>query len=74
MKFAAIAVVIVLGIARPLLAPHTVSLQGSYEARAHLFVGGVIGAWVITCARWLLAIAIGLTAVEVGSTVIGLMF
>ena len=52
---------------------HPVSMQGSYEALAHLFVGGVIGAWLVTRARWLLAIAIGLTAVEVGSAVIGLV-
>jgi hypothetical protein len=74
MKFAVITVAVVLGIIRPFLAPHPVSMQGSYEALAHLFVGGVIGAWLVTRARWLLAIAIGLTAVEVGSAVIGFMF
>jgi hypothetical protein len=74
MKFAVIAVAAVLGIIRPFLPPHPVSAQGSYEALAHLFVGGVIGAWIVTKARWLLAIAIGLTAVEVVSAVIGVMF
>lgn len=71
MKFAVIAIAIVLAVLRPFLAPHPMSLQGSYEAIAHLFVGGVIGAWLVTRARWLLAIAIGLTVVELGSAVIG---
>ena len=44
MKFAVIAVALVLGIIRPFLSPHPVSMQGSYEAIAHLFVGGIIGA------------------------------
>ena len=43
MKFAVVAIAIVLGIVRPFLSPHPVSLQGSYEALAHLFVGGVVG-------------------------------
>ena len=36
-----IAIAVVMGAIRPFLAPHPVSLQGSYEAFAHLFVGGV---------------------------------
>ena len=67
MKFAVIAFAIVLGIIRPFLSPHPVSFQGSYEAIAHMFVGGVIGAWMMTRARWLLVTAIGLTVVEIGS-------
>ena len=55
MKIAVIAVAVVLGIIRPFLAPHPVSMQGSYEALAHLFVGGVIGAWMVARVRWLLA-------------------
>ena len=69
MKFAIIAIAIVLGVIRPFLSPHPVSLQGSYEAVAHLFVGGVVGAWLVTRARWLLVIGIGLTVVEVASAV-----
>jgi hypothetical protein len=69
MKFAIIAIAIVLGVIRPFLSPHPVSLQGSYEAIAHLFVGGVVGAWLVTRARWLLVIGIGLTVVEVASAV-----
>ena len=69
MKFAVIAIAVVLGVIRPFLSPHPVSLQGSYEALAHVFVGGVIGAWMVTKARWLIAIAIALTVVEVGSAV-----
>jgi len=69
MKFAIIAIAVVLGVIRPFLSPHPVSLQGSYEALAHLFVGGVVGAWLVTRARWLLVIGIGLTVVEVASAV-----
>ena len=69
MKFAIIAIAVVLGVIRPFLSPHPVSLQGSYEALAHLFVGGVVGAWLVTRARWLLVIGIGLTIVEVASAV-----
>jgi hypothetical protein len=69
MKFAIFAIAIVLGMIRPFLSPHPVSLQGSYEALAHLFVGGVVGAWLVTRARWLLVIGIGLTVVEVASAV-----
>ena len=69
MKFAIIAIAIVLGVIRPFLSPHPVSLQGSYEAIAHLFVGGVVGAWLVTKARCLLVIGIGLTVVEVASAV-----
>lgn len=74
MKFAVIAIAIVLAVIRPFLSPHPVSLQGSYEAMAHLFVGGVIGACLVTRARWLLAIAIGLTVVEIGSAIVGSLF
>ncbi len=69
MKFAIIGIAVVLGVIRPFLSPHPVSLQGSYEALAHLFVGGVIGAWLVTRARWLIVIGIGLTVVEVASAV-----
>jgi hypothetical protein len=71
MKIAVIAIAIVLAVARPFLAPHAVSLQGSYEALAHLFVGGVFGAWLVTKSRWLLVIGIGLTVVEIVSAVAG---
>jgi hypothetical protein len=70
MKFAIIAIAVVLGVIRPFLSPHPVSLQGSYEALAHLYVGGVVGAWLVTRARWLLGIGIGLTVVEVASAVV----
>ena len=69
MKFAIIAIAVVLGVIRPFLSPHPVSIQGSYEGLAHLFVGGVVGAWLVTRARWLLVIGIGLTFVEVASAV-----
>lgn len=71
--YAVIAGAILLGIIRPFLAPHPVSLLGSYEAIAHVFVGGIIGAWLVNRARWLLVTGIAITAVEVGSAVFGVM-
>ena len=73
MKIAVIAAAIVLAIIRPFLSPHPVSMQGSYEAIAHMFVGGVIGAWLVARARWLLATASALTIVEIGSAVAGVL-
>ena len=73
MKFVVIAAAVVLGIIRPFLSPHPVSMQGSYEAIAHMFVGGVIGAWLVTRAPWLLATAIVLAIVEVGSALFGVL-
>lgn len=40
--------------------------SGSYEAAAHLFVGGLIGAWIVNWRKWVwLAVAIAVTVVEV---------
>jgi hypothetical protein len=44
---------------------HAVSWQGSYEATAHIFVGGLLGAWLAIRERWLLVSAVGVSAVEV---------
>lgn len=71
--YAVIAGAIVLGTIRPFLVPHPVSLQGSYEAIAHVFVGGIIGAWLVSRARWLLVIGIAITVVEVVSAAIGVL-
>lgn len=35
-----------LGVGRFFVPSHELSLAGSYEAVAHLFVGGLIGAWL----------------------------
>lgn len=43
---------------------HPLSLPGSYQAFAHLFVGGLIGAWIVCRDRLLLGMAAGLIAVE----------
>jgi len=44
---------------------HSVSLPGSYEAMAHIVVGGLIGAWLVNRERWLLMSALAVSAVEV---------
>lgn len=35
---------------------HDLSYAGSYEAFAHLFVGGLLGAWYVSRDHWLLAV------------------
>ena len=65
MKIAVITLAVAVAIARPFLPPHPVSIQGSYEALAHLLVGGVFGAWLATRKSWLLFTGIGITAVEI---------
>lgn len=43
---------------------HQPSLPGSYEAFAHLFVGGLIGAWAVS-RKWIyMWIVLALSAVE----------
>ena len=73
MKAIVIVVAIATGALRPFLPTHPLSAPGSYEAFAHLFVGGVLGAWMVSRARWLLYIAISLSLVEVGSATIGVL-
>ena len=65
MKIAVITLAVAVAIARPFLPPHPVSIQGSYEAFAHLLVGGVFGAWLASRKSWLLFTGIGITAVEI---------
>jgi hypothetical protein len=64
-KIAVITLAVAVAIARPFLPPHQVTMQGSYEALAHLLVGGVFGAWLATRKSWLLFTGIGITAVEI---------
>lgn len=65
MKYFVIAVVAAFAAIRPFMPPHPVSLQGSYEAMAHIVVGGLIGAWLVNRQRWLLWTFLGFSAIEV---------
>ena len=42
-----IALAVVIGVARPFMPSHPVTWPGTYEAAAHLFVGGLCGAWLV---------------------------
>lgn len=44
---------------------HPLSLAGSYEALAHLLVGGLVGAWLATKDKSYLWLAVGLSFVEI---------
>jgi hypothetical protein len=59
-----IAIALLFGIARFFIPVHPVSAFGSYEAFAHLFIGGLIGAWLVS-RKWVyLSLVLALTAVE----------
>ena len=58
------------GIVRPFLTSHPLSAEGSYEAFAHLFVGGLIGAWLVTRDRLYLGLVVGLSIVELASALL----
>ena len=58
------------GIVRPFLTAHPLSAEGIYEAFAHLFVGGLIGAWLVTRARLYLGLVTGLSIVELASALL----
>jgi hypothetical protein len=55
---------IIIGGIRPFLESHPVSATGSYEAISHLFLGGLIGAWLATRQRLYIWIVVALSIVE----------
>jgi hypothetical protein len=63
-------IAIAVGIGRPFLSSHPLSLEGSYEAFAHLFVGGLIGAWLFKRQRLYLGLVIALSVVELASALL----
>jgi len=52
---------------------HQASWQGSYEAFAHMLVGGVFGAWIANREKWLLWTALAFSAVEVACAAVSFM-
>ncbi len=67
MKWSSIAVLTVtalFSVGRFFIPSHGLSLTGTYEAFAHLFIGGLIGAWIGTRQTWLVWVIAGLSAVE----------
>jgi hypothetical protein len=63
-------VALAVGIVRPFLTSHPLSMEGSYEAFTHLFVGGLIGAWLVTRERLYLGLVTGLSIVELASALL----
>lgn len=57
MKYLLIVVALLLAVLRFRMPAHPLSLAGSYEAAAHLFVGGLIGA-AVASKRWRLFCAV----------------
>lgn len=58
------------GIVRPFLSSHWLSAEGSYEAFAHLFVGGLIGVWLVKRESLYLGLVVTLSIVELTSALL----
>ena len=46
---------------------HSFSPSGTYQALAHVFVGGLIGAWLVGRNKWYGLMALGLIIVELSA-------
>jgi hypothetical protein len=57
-------VAVTFGVFRFTMPSHPLSLPGTYEAFAHLFLGGLIGAWLISKDRFYLLLILALSVVE----------
>ena len=65
MKYVVLILLVVLfGVARFFIPTHELSVHGSYEAFAHLFVGGLIGAWLVSKNKVYGLLALGLSGLE----------
>lgn len=49
------------------MSSHPVSIDGSYEAIAHLFVGGLLGAWLVSRKYFYLVLVVALSGFELFS-------
>ena len=54
-------------VGRFLIETHPLSLSGTYRAFAHLFVGGLIGAWLASRDRKLLYMVVCLSVLELSA-------
>lgn len=57
-------VALAFGILRFSMPSHQLSLPGTYEAFAHLFLGALIGAWLVSKNKFYLFLILALSAVE----------
>lgn len=55
---------LVIALIRFMIPSHPLSPAGSYEAAAHLFVGGLIGAWMVSKKHVFLVMFIVMSLVE----------
>ena len=54
MRAIVIAVAVLFAAARPFMPTAAISWPGAYQAFAHLFVGGLLGAWCLAYGFWLI--------------------
>ncbi len=57
-------VCVVFSVLRFFMPTHSLSLPGTYQAFAHLFIGGLIGAWLVSKEKSYLFMLLALSAVE----------
>lgn len=57
-------IALVFAVVRFFMPTHPLSPSGSYEAFAHLFVGGLFGAWLASRQTYYLLLGLALSAVE----------
>ncbi len=50
---------------RFIIPSHSLSLEGTYQAFAHLFVGGLVGAWLTTKKEFYLILFTALIFIEI---------
>ena len=55
---------LIFSVLRFFMPTHALSLPGTYEAFAHLFLGGLIGAWAVSKDKFYLFLVIALSVVE----------
>lgn len=65
----------IVGVIRPFLIGRELNehLQKSYEAVAHILVGGLFAAWWVGDIEWCLIVAVGLTIIEVMSAIVSVV-
>lgn len=65
--------VIGFAVTRPFMPLHAASPLGTYEAMAHVLVGGLFGAWFGGRVKWCLYCGIGLSVLEVICATVGVL-
>jgi hypothetical protein len=58
---------LVFSVLRFFMPTHSLSFPGTYEAFAHLFLGGLIGAWAVSKEKFYMFLVVALSLVELAA-------